>query len=182
MSSRFERDRQPRPSTRARSSRSATTRFRHEDGEEVDARDRRATRARSASSCLDGDRLWLVRQPREAVGAPDLLEIPAGKLDEEGEDPLETAKRELAEEIGKQRRALGAPRLASTPRPASPTRRSTSSSPPASPTSTAPEVEEDERIDVEVRPLAELDAIIAESQDSKTLIGAARARGRLPRR
>ena len=42
-----------------------------------------------------------MRQPREAVGVPDLLEIPAGKLDVEGEEPLEAAKRELAEEIGK---------------------------------------------------------------------------------
>ena len=33
---------------------------------------------------------------------PDMLEIPAGKLDVEGEDPLDAAKRELAEEIGKQ--------------------------------------------------------------------------------
>ena len=32
---------------------------------------------------------------------PDLLELPAGKLDVEGEEPLEAAKRELAEEIGK---------------------------------------------------------------------------------
>ncbi len=39
-----------------------------------------------------------MRQPREAVGE-HLLELPAGKL--EDEDPLETAKRELAEEIGK---------------------------------------------------------------------------------
>jgi len=42
-----------------------------------------------------------VRQPREATGLPDLLEIPAGKLDEAGEEPLQTAQRELAEEIGK---------------------------------------------------------------------------------
>ena len=45
--------------------------------------------------------VYLVRQPREAVMEDALLEIPAGKLDEEGEGPLETAKRELAEEIGK---------------------------------------------------------------------------------
>ena len=49
----------------------------------------------------DGERLYLVTQPREAVGEPRLLELPAGKLDEEGRDPLDTAKRELAEEIGK---------------------------------------------------------------------------------
>ena len=42
-----------------------------------------------------------MRQPREATGEPDLLELPAGKLDEEGETPLECGKRELAEEIGK---------------------------------------------------------------------------------
>ena len=49
----------------------------------------------------DGEHVWLVRQPREAIGEPDLLELPAGKLDEEGEAPLDCAKRELAEEIGK---------------------------------------------------------------------------------
>src|SRR5918996_2950328 len=45
--------------------------------------------------------LYLVRQPREAVGAGALLELPAGKLDVEGEGPLECARRELEEEIGK---------------------------------------------------------------------------------
>ena len=49
---------------------------------------------------VDETHVWLVRQPREATGDPDMLEIPAGKLDEEGEEPLETGKRELAEEIG----------------------------------------------------------------------------------
>ena len=48
----------------------------------------------------DGESVYLVRQPREAVEEPDLLELPAGKLDVEGETPLECAKRELAEEIG----------------------------------------------------------------------------------
>ena len=33
---------------------------------------------------------------------------------------------------------------------------------------------ENERIDVEVRPLADLEALIAESTDSKTIIGLAR--------
>src|SRR3954447_5270820 len=76
-------------------------RFRHQDGEEAQ-RDIVVHPGAVGVVVLDGDRLWLVRQPREAVGSPDLLEIPAGKLDEDGEGPLETAKRELAEEIGKQ--------------------------------------------------------------------------------
>ena len=44
--------------------------------------------------------VYLVRQPREAIGRDDLLEVPAGLMDVEGESPLETAKRELVEEIG----------------------------------------------------------------------------------
>ena len=45
--------------------------------------------------------LYMCEQPREAVNEPTLLEIPAGKLDVEGETPLECAQRELVEEIGK---------------------------------------------------------------------------------
>lgn len=41
----------------------------------------------------------LVRQYRGAVDA-ELLEIPAGTRDHDGEDPAETASRELAEEVG----------------------------------------------------------------------------------
>ena len=70
--------------------------FRHEDGEDVE---RLVVSHPGAVGgvVLDGDRLWLVRQPREAVGVPDLLEIPAGKLYADGESVLEAAKRELAE-------------------------------------------------------------------------------------
>ena len=46
----------------------------------------------------EGGDVYLVRQYRHATGK-DLLEIPAGKLDE-GEGPLACARRELAEEIG----------------------------------------------------------------------------------
>ena len=49
----------------------------------------------------DGQVLYMIEQPREAVEEPALLELPAGKLDVEGETPLECAQRELVEEIGK---------------------------------------------------------------------------------
>jgi 8-oxo-dGTP pyrophosphatase MutT (NUDIX family) len=44
------------------------------------------------------DRVVLVRQYRHPVGR-HLWELPAGLRDEDGEPPLETAKRELAEEV-----------------------------------------------------------------------------------
>ena len=48
---------------------------------------------------LEGDgRVYLVRQYRYPIGQIT-LEIPAGKL-EEGEDPLDCARRELKEETG----------------------------------------------------------------------------------
>jgi ADP-ribose pyrophosphatase len=48
---------------------------------------------------VDGDqRVWLVRQLREAA-RKQLVELPAGARDE-GEEPLEAAKRELREECG----------------------------------------------------------------------------------
>jgi ADP-ribose pyrophosphatase len=48
----------------------------------------------------DERRLFMVRQPREAVGEEALLELPAGKLDVEDESPLECGRRELVEEVG----------------------------------------------------------------------------------
>jgi 8-oxo-dGTP pyrophosphatase MutT (NUDIX family) len=47
----------------------------------------------------DRGRLLLIRQYRHPVGAY-LWEIPAGLLDQAGEDPLECARRELLEEAG----------------------------------------------------------------------------------
>jgi len=151
-------------------------RFRYDDGGEAD---REIVSHPGAVGVVahDGEHVFLVRQPREAVGAPDLLELPAGKLDEEGEDPLETAKRELAEEIGKAAEAwehlhafytsVGfcdekvhvylATGLSDVDQP---------------------EVDEDERIDIVAWPLAELDAAIAECRDSKTLIGLLELRAR----
>jgi 8-oxo-dGTP pyrophosphatase MutT (NUDIX family) len=150
--------------------------FRHEDGGESTREIVRHTGAVGVV-CHDGESLWLVRQPREAVGEPDLLELPAGKLDVEGEEPLATAKRELAEEIGKAAAEWEHLHTFFT-------------SPGFSDevchvylatglSDASAETEENERIDIEVRPLAELDAIIDEVQDSKTLIGLLELRRRL---
>lgn len=49
----------------------------------------------------DGSNVLMVRQPREAVGEADVLEIPAGTRDRERETALECAQRELAEETGR---------------------------------------------------------------------------------
>jgi ADP-ribose pyrophosphatase len=78
----------------------AIDRFRFADGDEVE---REIVRHKGAAGIVvhDDTHLYLVRQPREALDDPDFLEIPAGRLDKEGESPLEAAKRELAEEIGK---------------------------------------------------------------------------------
>jgi 8-oxo-dGDP phosphatase len=48
---------------------------------------------------IDGEDVLLVRQYRAALDA-ELLELPAGKRDVEGEPPIVTAHRELAEEVG----------------------------------------------------------------------------------
>jgi len=117
----------------------------------------------------DGERLYLVRQPREPVDEQALLELPAGKLDEQGEGPLETAKRELAEEIGKA--AERWEHLVTF-----------YSSPGFSDEQVhvylatelrdeQAETDENERIEIEAVPLAELDAVIADCHDAKSLIG-----------
>jgi 8-oxo-dGTP pyrophosphatase MutT (NUDIX family) len=143
-------------------------RFRYDDGEEA-KREVVAHPGAVAVVAHDGERLFLVRQPREAVGEPDLLELPAGKLDEEGEGPLETAKRELAEEIGKGARTWSHLTTFYT-----------------SPGfveeqchvylatdlyDESAEADEDERIEIVEAPLAELDAVIEQCRDAKTLVG-----------
>jgi ADP-ribose pyrophosphatase len=143
-------------------------RFRHEDGEEV-AREVVGHPGAVAVVAHDDEHVYIVRQPREAVGAPDLLELPAGKLDEEGESALETAKRELAEEIGKA--AEHWEHL-----------RTFWSSPGFSDeqiqvylatglSEAQAEVDEHERIDVEAWPLERLDELIDACHDAKSLIG-----------
>ena len=143
-------------------------RFRYDDGQEAE-REIVAHPGAVAVVAHDGERLYLVRQPREAVEEQALLELPAGKLDEEGEEPLDTAKRELAEEIGKGARTWE--HLTSF--------------------YTSPgfadeechvylatdlydeqaEADDTERIEIVEVPLVDLDDVIAGCRDSKTLVG-----------
>ena len=125
----------------------------------------------------DGTHLWLVRQPREAIGRPDLLELPAGKLDEPGETPLACARRELAEEIGK---AAGTwEHLTTYFSSAGFTNETVHVYLATDLTDDPGHAIEGERIAVERRPLAELDALIDEVEDAKTVIGLLLLRARL---
>jgi 8-oxo-dGTP pyrophosphatase MutT (NUDIX family) len=167
MSSRFE----PTGGETAYEGKIATVRvetFRHEDGEEIT---REIVRHAGAVAVVahDGERIYLVRQPREAVGVPDLLELPAGKLDEEGETPLQTAKRELAEEIGKA--AEHWEHLVSFYTSPGFTDEEVHVYLATGLSDERAETDEHERIDVVTHPLSELDALIDEARDSKTLIG-----------
>jgi 8-oxo-dGTP pyrophosphatase MutT (NUDIX family) len=142
--------------------------YRFADGEEVE-RDIVRHPGAVGIVCVDDENVWLVRQPRQAVDDPDVLEIPAGKLDEEGESPLQTGKRELAEEIGKaaeQWESLGSfwtsvgvldeevhLYLATGLR------------------DERAETDENERIEVVTWPLARLDELLDTVKDSKTRIG-----------
>lgn len=116
----------------------------------------------------DGENLFFVRQPREAVDEAALLELPAGKIDE-GESPLEAAKRELVEEIGKEasqwrelKAAYSAPGYLSEK--VTILLATDLSDVPA-------EGGDEERIEIVPRPLAELDALIAECIDQSSLVG-----------
>lgn len=143
-------------------------RFRHADGEEV-TREKVSHPGAVGIVAVDDENIWLTRQPREVVNDPASLEIPAGKLDVEGESPLHTAKRELAEEIG-QRAANWEEILAFHTSPGFSDERvvlflATDLSP-------APEAQSDEfeRIEVARWPLERLDEAIAQCEDSKSLI------------
>jgi ADP-ribose diphosphatase len=103
------------------------------------------------------------------VGEPRVLELPAGKLDDDSEDVLATAKRELAEEIGKGARTW---------------KHLTTfySSPGFSDEEIhvylatdlydeSAEAEDEERIEIVTVPLSKLDDLIRDNRDSKTLVG-----------
>jgi ADP-ribose pyrophosphatase len=140
-------------------------RFRHEDGEVVE-REVIEHPGAAVMLPLDGDRIWLVRQPREAVGEQRLLELPAGKLN--GVGALETAKRELREEIGKS----AASWQFLTKFYASPgfTDEEIHAYLATDLSDDPLEAEEDERIEIVSEPLDRLDDVIRSCRDSKSLL------------
>jgi ADP-ribose pyrophosphatase len=143
-------------------------RYRHEDGEEV-TREKVAHPGAVGILAVDERQVWLVRQPREVVGQDASLEIPAGKLDVPGEPPLQTAKRELAEEIGKHA-ADWREIMAFFTSPGFSDERVWLYLAEGLSDAEAPEAEENERIEIVPWPLDRLDAAIAQCEDSKSLI------------
>jgi ADP-ribose pyrophosphatase len=119
----------------------------------------------------DDTHVWLVRQPHGASRLRASLEIPAGKRDRADESPLDLAKRELVEEIGKEARewrelcgfypspgfcdeyitVFAATGLSGVQGGAQP--------------------EEDEHIEIVPWPLSDLDGALAETADGKTMVG-----------
>jgi 8-oxo-dGTP pyrophosphatase MutT (NUDIX family) len=146
-----------------------TERFRHADGHEV-TRDKVWHPGAVGILAVDDDHVWLTRQPREAAGDPASLEIPAGKLDVPGEEPISTAARELAEEIGKTAATWEELFVFFTSPGFSDERVWLYLATDLAETDAPAHAEEDERIEIVPWPLAELDDAIAQCEDSKSLI------------
>jgi 8-oxo-dGTP pyrophosphatase MutT (NUDIX family) len=142
--------------------------FRHDDGGEVE-REVIGHPGAVGIVAYDDAQVWLVRQPREAAGEPALLEVPAGKLDVEGESRLDTAKRELAEEIGKA--AEDWREVASFYTSPGFTDERVTVYAATGLSDTEATADEEERIEVVPWPLERLDEAIADCHDSKSLIG-----------
>jgi len=142
-------------------------RFRHDDGSEV-TREVAVHPGAAVIVAHDDKSVYMVLQPREAVGEQSLLELPAGKLDQ-GEEPLATARRELGEEIGKAadswellKRCYSSPGFSDeTYHVYLATDLSDARS----------EAEEEERIRIEPVPLARIGDAIERCKDAKSLVG-----------
>ena len=144
----------------------AVKRYRRADGEEV-TREVVEHPGSVAILAYDEEAVFLVRQPREAVEADGLLEIPAGTL-EPGEPPLDCAKRELAEEVGlaasewrELKRVHTSPGVISE---VATLFAATGLSPASG------QQDEDERIEVVRLPRAELEAALERITDATTLV------------
>ena len=98
-----------------------------------------------------------------------MLELPAGKLDQEGESPLDAAKRELAEEVGVEARSWE--HLTSCYSSPGFTNEEIHVYLATDLTGAGVDPDASERIDVRTFPLTELDGLIRDCRDAKTLVG-----------
>jgi 8-oxo-dGTP pyrophosphatase MutT (NUDIX family) len=150
--------------------------FRHEDGSTV----KREVVAHPGAVVIvahDEEVLFMVRQPREAVQEDSLLELPAGKLDEEGETPLECAQRELVEEVGIE--ASDWKQLKSVYTSPGFTDEQAHIFLATGLTRVDPQPTEGERIEIVEVPLGELDDAIEACEDAESVIGLLMLRQRL---
>lgn len=149
--------------------RAGVAHFRHADGAVV-TRDKVWHPGAVGILAHDDEHVWLTRQPRETAGMIASLEIPAGKLDVPGEAPLACARRELAEEIGKQAADWRELHAFYTSPGFSDERVWLFEATGLADSDGEAAADEDERIEIVPWPLDRLDAAIAETEDSKTLI------------
>jgi ADP-ribose pyrophosphatase len=145
----------------------AMRRYRREDGEEYE---RDVVEHPGAVGILAHHKshVYLVSQPREAIGAEASLEIPAGTIDPDDESPLACAMRELAEEVGLAAESWSELRSIAITTGYSDERVWLFEATGLTPASAEPG--EDERIEVVRLPLDELDAAIERIEDAKSLI------------
>lgn len=157
----------------------AMKRFRRADGEEYE-RDVIEHPGAVGMVAHDGEFVYLVAQPREAIGAERSLEIPAGTLDPGDGSELECAKRELAEEVGLAAEHWAQLHTIEMTPGYSDERLTLFEATGLS--AAAAEPDEDERIEIVRWPLAELDRAIGDVSDAKTLIGLLELRAKLAAR
>lgn len=151
-------------------------RYRREDGTEVE-REIVEHPGSVAVIAHDDEFAYLVAQPREAVEEDELLEIPAGTLDVDGEGKLEAAQRELAEEAELQAEHWNLLHTVCAS-PGFLTERvaiyeATGLSPASG------ERDDDEQIEVVRLPLAEIEEALPRIEDAKTVIALLRLQEKL---
>jgi ADP-ribose pyrophosphatase len=151
-------------------------RYRRADGSEVE---REVVEHPGSVAVLahDEEFAYLVAQPREAVEEDELLEIPAGTLDVEGESEVECAQRELAEEA-ELRAESWSPLHVIYPSPGFLTEKvtifeATGLSPASG------ERDDDEEIEIVRLPLVEIEQALPEIRDATTVIALLRLKERL---
>jgi 8-oxo-dGTP pyrophosphatase MutT (NUDIX family) len=157
----------------------AMKRFRRPDGEEYE-RDVVEHPGAVGIVAHDEEFVYLVAQPREAIGADRSLEIPAGTRDPEDGNELECAKRELAEEVGLAAEHWEKLHVIEMTPGYSDEKLTLFEATGLSPAEAEPD--EDERIEIVRWPLAELDRALAAVTDAKTLIGLLGLRAKLAAR